>query len=146
MQCPYCQQPDTKVKDSRESSERVRRRRECPDCGRRFTTYETAEKYDIEVIKRDGSREEFDEQKIRSGIERAVEKRPVDHKEVDKIVKEVRKKVMKSKEVSSKEIGEKVKEALQQRDEVAYIRFASVCDSFDDAESFMKEAEALANE
>ncbi|MFB6145506.1 MAG: transcriptional regulator NrdR [Candidatus Nanohaloarchaea archaeon] len=143
MQCPYCDHDSTKVVDTREASEKVRRRRECSSCGRRFTTYETAEKLDIKVKKRDGDVEDFDENKIRNGVSKAIEKTSIDEEEVDCIVEDVKKAVRGEKEVPAEEVGEAVKEALKERDEVAYIRFASVYDSFDDVESFRKEVEAL---
>ncbi len=143
MKCPYCDHESTKVVDSRDSRERIRRRRECRECGRRFTTYETTEKLDIEVVKRSGEVEEFDEEKIRSGIERAVQKTSIGKEEVDKVVESVKKKLRGSAEVSTEEIGETVKEELKKLDEVAYIRFASVYDSFENAESFEKEVKQL---
>ncbi len=143
MKCPYCDNCDTRVVDSRESSDRIRRRRECGDCGRRFTTYETAEKFDITVVKRDGTEQEFREEKIRSGIQRAVEKTGMTEEEIDEVVENVKKSVRGEKEVSTEEIGDSVLKELKKKNEVAYIRFASVYDSFDSAESFQKEVEAL---
>ena len=143
MKCPYCDNDSSKVVDTRETSEKVRRRRECSKCERRFTTYETAEKLDIKVIKSDGFEEKFDENKIINGVQRAAEKTSITDSQVEEIVDEVKKSVRGEKEIKSKEIGDAVKEALKKRDEVAYMRFASVYDSFDDAESFMKEAEQL---
>lgn len=143
MRCPYCEHDATKVIDSRETKTKVRRRRECEKCERRFTTYETAEKLDMQVVKRDGSAEEFDEEKIRSGITRAVQKTAVTAEEVDEVVEKVKRRVMKKQELCSEEIGDAVKEELKKLDDVAYIRFASVYDSFDDAESFQEEVEAL---
>lgn len=143
MKCPYCNECSTNVIDTRETSEKVRRRRECRDCSRRFTTYETVEKYDIQVVKQDGATEEFDEQKIRSGIEKAAEKTQLDEDGIEAAVEEIKKNVVDTKEIPAEKIGEHVKEALKKRDEVAYIRFASVYDSFKNAESFQKEVEAL---
>lgn len=143
MKCPYCEACSTNVVDTRESKERVRRRRECSECERRFTTYETVEKYDIKVIKQNGSREDFREEKIRSGIEKAAEKTQLSEDGIEEAVEEVKKNVIGMKEIEAKEIGEFVKEALKKRDEVAYIRFASVYDSFENAESFQEEVEAL---
>lgn len=143
MQCPYCDNDSSKVVDTRETCQKVRRRRECAECERRFTTYETAEKLDIKVIKSDGVEEKFDENKIIEGVTRAAEKTSITDSEVEEIVDEVKKSVRGEKEIESKEIGDAVKEALKKRDEVAYMRFASVYDSFDNAESFMKEAEQL---
>jgi transcriptional repressor NrdR len=143
MKCPYCEACSTNVVDTRESKERVRRRRECSECERRFTTYETVEKYDIKVIKQSGDREDFREEKIRSGIEKAAEKTQLSEDGIEEAVEEVKKNVIGMKEIEAKEIGEFVKEALKKRDEVAYIRFASVYDSFENAESFQEEVEAL---
>lgn len=143
MKCPYCDHESTSVVDSRDSSSKIRRRRECVECKRRFTTYETTEKLDIEVEKQSGKREKFDTEKIRAGIERAVEKTSINDEQIDEAVENVKKKVRDSKVVSSDEIGEAVKEELRKIDEVAYIRFASVYDSFEDAESFEKEVKAL---
>lgn len=143
MKCPYCEACSTNVVDTRESRERVRRRRECSECDRRFTTYETVEKYDIRVVKQDGSEEDFREEKIRSGIEKAAEKTQMDEEGMEAAVEEVKKNVIGRKKIEAEEIGEFVKEALKKRDEVAYIRFASVYDSFENAESFQKEVKAL---
>ncbi|MFB6190794.1 MAG: transcriptional regulator NrdR [Candidatus Nanohaloarchaea archaeon] len=143
MKCPYCDECSTNVVDTRESRERVRRRRECASCDRRFTTYETVEKYDVKVVKQNGAREDFREEKIRSGIEKAAEKTQLDEQGIDEAVEEVRQNVVDRKEIPAEKIGEFVKEALKKRDEVAYIRFASVYDSFENAESFQEEVEAL---
>lgn len=143
MRCIYCEDGDTRVIDSRESEGRVRRRRECSECGERFTTYEKAEDLEVKVEKRSGEVEEFDEDKVRKGVERAVNKTSVDEDDVEKILEEVKNLVRGRSRVSSECIGDKVKEELQKRDEVAYIRFASVYDSFDDVESFKKEVETL---
>ncbi|MFB6147753.1 MAG: transcriptional regulator NrdR [Candidatus Nanohaloarchaea archaeon] len=143
MKCPYCGECSTNVVDTRESQERVRRRRECSSCERRFTTYETVEKYDIRVVKQDGEEEDFREEKIREGIEKAAEKTELDEKGIEEVVEEVKKKVIDRKKIEASEIGEYVKDALKKRDEVAYIRFASVYDSFENAESFQEEVEAL---
>lgn len=143
MKCPYCEHNSTRVVDSRETEGKVRRRRECDECERRFTTYETAEKLDIQVIKRDGSKEPFKEQKIRDGIKKAVQKTAVTAEEVEEAVEAVKRRVMKKQELHADEIGKAVKEELKKLDEVAYIRFASVYEGFDNAESFRKEVEAL---
>jgi len=143
MRCPYCDNQNTRVVDTREASEKVRRRRECSDCERRFTTYETVEKVDITVIKRDGENEEFREEKIYDGVERAASKTSITETQIEEIVDEVKKSVRDKKEVKASEVGRAVLEALKKRDEVAYMRFASVYDSFDDVESFKEEAEAL---
>lgn len=143
MRCPYCDNQNTRVVDTREASKKVRRRRECPGCDRRFTTYETVEKVDITVVKRDGENQEFREEKIYDGVERAASKTSITEKEIEEIVDEVKKSVRDKEEVKASEIGRAVLEALKKRDEVAYMRFASVYDSFDDVESFKEEAEAL---
>lgn len=145
MRCPYCDDGDTKVVDTRESENKIRRRRECTACGRRFTTYETAETLDITVVKRDGVEEEFDEEKIRSGVERAAKKTSLTEDQIEEVVEAVKKGVRGKKEIDACEIGDRVKEELKKRDEVAYIRFASVYDSFESAESFQEEVEALKN-
>jgi transcriptional repressor NrdR len=143
MKCIYCEEGDTKVVDTRESKERVRRRRECRECGERFTTYEEAESFDIEVEKSDGKIEEFDEDKIREGLEKAVKKTPIENDEIEEIIEKVKSKIKGSKKVESRKIGQIVKEELKKRNEVAYIRFASVYDSFEDFESLQQEVEAL---
>ena len=143
MKCPYCENKTTKVVDSREIETKVRRRRECKECDRRFTTYETAEKLDIQVVKRDGSKQPFKENKIRDGIQRAVQKTAVTEEEVEEVMENVKSRVMKKQELKAEEIGETVKEELKKLDEVAYIRFASVYDSFDDVESFEEEVKEL---
>lgn len=143
MRCPYCDVEGTKVVDTRETSEKVRRRRECSECDRRFTTYETVERVDITVVKRDGEEDEFREEKIHEGVEKAANKTSITEKQIEEIVDEVKKSVRGKKKVTTEEIGNAVLEALKKRDEVAYMRFASVYDSFEDAESFKKEAEAL---
>jgi transcriptional repressor NrdR len=143
VKCPYCKANSTSVVDSRETGGKVRRRRECKECERRFTTYETAEKLDIQVTKRDGSKEPFREEKIRDGIEKAVQKTAVTSEEVEEAVEAVKNRVMEEQELSTEEIGDAVKEELKKLDEVAYIRFASVYEGFDEAESFREEVEAL---
>ncbi|EHK01959.1 transcriptional regulator NrdR [Candidatus Haloredivivus sp. G17] len=143
MKCIYCENGDTKVVDTRESDARVRRRRECKECGERFTTYEEVESLNIKVEKSDETVETFNEDKIRSGLEKAVEKTPVDEKQIEEIIEVVKSEVKNRKKVSSKEIGRIIKEELKSRNEVAYIRFASVYDSFEDLESLQKEVEAL---
>ncbi|PSG99228.1 MAG: transcriptional regulator NrdR [Nanohaloarchaea archaeon SW_7_43_1] len=143
MHCPYCDSQSSKVIDSRDTGGNVRRRRECSECERRFTTYETAEKLDIKIIKSDGTEEQFDENKIIEGVTRAAEKTSLTDSEIEEVVDEAKKSVRGEKEIRSKEIGEAVKKSLKKRDEVAYMRFASVYDSFDNAESFLREAEQL---
>jgi len=143
MKCIYCDEGDTKVVDTRESDARVRRRRECKECGERFTTYEEVESLEIDVKKSDGEIEAFDEDKIRSGLEKAVEKTTVSEQEVEEIIEKVKSQVKGRKKVSAREIGSIIKDELKERNEVAYIRFASVYDSFEDLESLQKEVEAL---
>jgi len=143
MKCVYCDHEKSKVIDTRDSSDKIRRRRECKECGRRFTTYETAESFDITVTKRDGKDEKFSEEKIRNGIQNAAKNTEVTEDEVEEIVEEVKDKIRGKKEVSAEHIGSTVMETLKKRNEVAYIRFASVYESFEDAESFQKEVEQL---
>ena len=147
MKCMYCGCLDSKVIDSRSAEDGtiIRRRRECINCGKRFTTYETVENMPIFVVKSNGARQAFDANKIKSGIIRACEKRPVSQAVIDKLVDDIQKKVYNSlaQEISSKEIGEMVCEGLKNIDEVAYVRFASVYRSFTDTTSFMKELESM---
>lgn len=147
MKCMYCGCVESKVVDSRTSEDgtSIRRRRECINCGRRFTTYETVENTPIFVIKSGGARQAFDPNKIKTGIIKACEKRPVPASEIDKLVSDIQKKIYNSlvQEISSKEIGEMVCEGLKDIDEVAYVRFASVYRSFTDTSSFMKELEKM---
>lgn len=148
MKCPYCGFKESKVIDSRatEDGETIRRRRECIQCSKRFTTYETVELTPILVVKANGMRQAFDESKIKSGIIKACEKRPVPMYKIDKVVEDIKKSIYNSmeQEISSKKIGEMVMEQLATLDEVAYVRFASVYRSFKDVSSFMKELEYLA--
>ena len=147
MKCMYCGCIDSKVIDSRSTDENtmIRRRRECTKCGRRFTTYETVETTPVLVIKNGGNREAFDPGKIKSGIIKACEKRPVPMYKIDKLVEDVQKQVYNTldQEVTSKEIGEMVMNGLKNIDEVAYVRFASVYRSFKDISTFMRELEKL---
>ena len=147
MKCPFCDNQDTKVIDSRpiEEGKAIRRRRECEECGKRFTTYEKVESNIIMVIKKDGSREAFDRDKVLSGIVKACEKRPVSMAEIEKVVNEIERGLnnMMEKEVKSTFIGELVMEQLKSLDEVAYVRFASVYRQFTDVSTFIKEIEEL---
>ena len=147
MKCMYCGCIESKVIDSRSTDENtmIRRRRECIRCGRRFTTYETVETTPVLVVKAGGNREVFDANKVKNGIIKACEKRPVPMFKIDKLVEDVQKQVYNSldQEVSSKEIGEMVMNALKDIDEVAYVRFASVYRSFKDISTFMRELEKL---
>lgn len=140
MKCIYCGDEDSKVIDSRavEETNAIRRRRECLGCGRRFTTYETIETTPIMVVKNNGERELFDVTKIKRGIVRACEKRPVTMHQIDTLVSEVEKKVYNKleEEVSTKEIGEYVMQGLKELDEVSYVRFASVYKQFKDISTF----------
>ena len=143
MKCPYCGEQDSKVVDSRHSEDgsSIRRRRECLLCGKRFTTYEIVESLPIVVVKRDGSRQSFDRNKILNGMLRACEKRPVSLAAMESVVDDIEQYIQNSleREVRSEEIGELVMEKLKQMDEVAYVRFASVYRSFTDVNSFMQE-------
>ena len=147
MKCPFCENQDTKVIDSRptEDGHAIRRRRECDACGKRFTTYEKVEQMILMVIKKDGSREAFDRNKIMNGIIRACEKRPVPMAEIEKVVDEIERGLnnMMEKEVESTFIGELIMERLRKLDEVAYVRFASVYRQFTDVNTFVKEVEKL---
>jgi len=143
MRCPYCKDTEDKVIDSRMSGEglNVRRRRECLKCGKRFTTYEYVEKAPLMIIKRDGTRKSFDREKIKSGIMKACEKRPVGMEKIEQIVEEVEREIQKKadQEVRSTVIGNMVMEKLYDLDEVAYVRFASVYRRFKDVSHFMDE-------
>ncbi len=146
MRCPFCNATETKVIDSRLANEgsQVRRRRECLECAERFTTYETAELKLPRVVKRDGRREAFDEGKLRSGIERSLEKRPVHTEDVDAAVSRIKHKLLSSeREVTASQLGEWVMEELRGLDQIAYIRFASVYLSFDDMDAFRETIERL---
>jgi len=146
MECPYCHNIETKVTDSRDTGTlSIRRRRECLKCGKRFTTYEYIELTPLYVIKKDGRREKFDRNKIRKGIEKALEKRPVSHEKIEEILEGIEEKIRRtgSEEIESTEIGEFVMDALKVTDHVAYIRFASVYRSFADVSSFEEEIKNL---
>jgi len=146
MRCPYCSSPQDKVIDSRPAEDYavVRRRRECKECHRRFTTYERVEQMPLMVVKRDGRREPFNAQKIRNGILKACEKRPISIDTIDKIISDLendlRTYIM---EVKSEEVGKLVLKQLRKLDEVAYVRFASVYRQFKDLGSFVKEVKSL---
>ena len=147
MRCMYCSCTESKVIDSRSADDdtTIRRRRECMGCGRRFTTYETIEIAPILVVKSDGNRQAFDVGKIKRGIVKACEKRPVPADKIDRLAEEIAKRVYNSmeSEVTSKEIGELVMEGLKELDEVAYVRYASVYRSFKDISSFMAELQKM---
>ena len=147
MKCPYCGSENGKVIDSRpaEDNTAIRRRRECLNCQRRFTTYETLENISLVVIKTDNSRQPYDRSKVMRGIMRACEKRPVTLPQMETIADEIESELYQAmeKEVSSTEIGEKVMKHLKEVDEVAYVRFASVHKHFSDIETFMEELKKL---
>jgi len=146
MRCPFCTHSETDVIDTRDTDEsRIRRRRECAKCGRRFTTYEEIEKEDLFVIKKDGRREKFDRHKLLSGIQKSCEKRPVSVEQCEEIANWVEGRLRKEdrQEVKSSAIGELVMERLRKVDDVAYIRFASVYRSFTDIDSFEKYLKGL---
>jgi transcriptional repressor NrdR len=147
MKCPFCSYTEDKVVDSRSTSEGsgVRRRRECLECGKRFTTYEYVEEVSLMVIKRDGRRQPFDRQKIIAGIIRACEKRPVSMERMEEIVTQVERQIQKKpdREVPSTRIGELVMERLKALDDVAYVRFASVYRQFKDVGQFMEELKGI---
>lgn len=148
MKCPFCGYHDSKVIDSRAVDERIRRRRECLQCARRFTTYESVETMPIVVIKKDMSRESFDRNKLVNRLLRACEKRPVSLEEIDRMVDEIEADILNSldREVASYRIGEMAMEKLKQVDEVAYVRFASVYRQFADINTFMNELKTLLKE
>ena len=147
MRCPFCATHDTRVIDSRLASEgdQVRRRRECISCKERFTTYEIAELTLPKIIKRDGARESFDEKKLRSGMHRALEKRPVKSEDIEAAVNRIKKKMTVSgeREIQADELGELVMKELSILDHVAFVRFASVYRSFQDVNEFTEMIENL---
>ncbi len=149
MKCPFCGHLEDKVVDSRASEEgrSIRRRRECFNCHKRFTTYENIEEMPLMVIKRDGRREPFDRKKVLAGVLKACEKRPVGMEKVEGLVDKVEQALQKKfdKEVETTRIGELVMELLQGLDEVAYVRFASVYRQFKDLNQFMRELKDLLN-
>jgi transcriptional repressor NrdR len=147
MHCPFCQHEDTRVIDSRltEDGLTVRRRRECEQCSERFNTFETAEIKLPAIVKSDGRRESFDDKKLRSGVERALQKRPVSSDAVDTVVSAILRQLraINEREVASRLIGEWVMEELKRLDQVAYVRFASVYRRFEDVQAFREEIERL---
>ncbi len=147
MHCPYCCTPDTKVTDSRlsASGDEVRRRRHCPNCEGRFTTYERHELVMPRVVKHDGSREPFDENKFKKGLWQALHKRPISTEKVDEIIAELLQQIRTrgEKEITSTTIGEMVMAALKKLDHIAYVRFASVYRRFADLDAFKQEIEKL---
>lgn len=147
MKCPFCNNEDTKVIDSRPTEEghAIRRRRGCDACGKRFTTYEKVEEAILVVVKKDSGREVFDRNKILNGIVKACEKRPVSMSQIEEMVDEIEKDLhnLMVKEIDSNYIGELVMEQLKKSDEVAYVRFASVYRQFTDVNTFLREIEKL---
>ncbi len=147
MRCPYCGARDTRVLDSRsvEEGDAIRRRRECPACRRRFTTFERAERAVVHVVKRDGRREPFDRDKILTGMLRACEGRPVDRATLERVAEEIERGILEAGTlaVPSREIGDRVIERLRQLDDVAYVRFASVYRRVQDVDRLVEEIEAL---
>jgi len=142
--CPYCSHPETKVLDSRESENSVRRRRECIKCSKRFTTYERIE-FDLTIIKKDDRREPFSREKLLKGIQKATEKRPISTEKIDSIVDEIEQDIrnLKSYEISSKKIGDMVMSKLKLLDKVSYIRFASVYKDFKDIDDLAEELKKM---
>jgi len=149
MKCPYCQADNDRVIDSRSGEEgfAIRRRRHCVSCDKRFTTYERVAELDIRVVKKDDTREVFQPEKIRNGIERACWKRPIPTKEVARVIAEVIENVQQcgSTEISSQEVGAMIMDQLIELDDVAYIRFASVYRQFKDINDFVQEVQPILN-
>jgi len=146
MKCLFCSHPETKVTDKRESGNKIRRRRECLKCGKRFTTYEQIDTDYLYVIKKDNRREKFSRQKLESGINRALEKRPVSQQAIGNIINQIEeqlRKTAKNKEIKTSIIGELVMKKLKKLDNIAYIRFASVYRDFKDVNDFKRELKEL---
>jgi transcriptional repressor NrdR len=147
MHCPFCNAQDTKVIDSRlvAEGEQVRRRRECSMCGERYTTYESAELVMPKVIKQNGNREPFDEAKLRAGLQRALEKRPVSVEDIEAAITRIKQslRAVGEREIPSRDLGEYVMGELKELDQVAYVRFASVYRSFKDLSEFRSEIDRL---
>ena len=147
MICPYCGHSETKVVDSRDTNDAkaIRRRRECEKCQARFSTYEEMEIMRLTVIKRDGTRQEYERRKIEVGLHKALEKRPVSEEKINKAIGDIEYDIQarESNEITSKEIGKLILEKLKELDDVAYLRFASVYKSFKNADSFRKEMEKM---
>lgn len=150
MNCPYCNFPESKVIDSRKTDDgnAIRRRRECEECKKRFTTYEKIEQINLIVVKKDGTREYFDREKILKGIMRSCSNRPISLEIMEGIVNDIEKELLSTlnREVSSVNIGEMVMDRLRDLDEVSYVRFASVYRQFKDLDSFMSELKKLMKE
>lgn len=145
MNCPFCRHTKNKVTNKRESPEGIRRRRECLKCAKRFTTYEKIAEVDIYVIKKNNSREKFDIQKVKRGLDKAFEKRPISKDKIDKIALEIEEGIRKKgkKEIKSELIGEMMMKKIKKLDKVAYVRFASVYRHFEDINDFKQEIEEL---
>lgn len=147
MKCPFCSYRDSRVVDSRavEESSTIRRRRECPQCGRRFTTYEKYEETPLVVSKKDGRRELFDAKKLLAGLLKAFEKRPVPYEKIQEIADSIERELRMSleAEIPSEQIGELVMQHLEKTDQIAYVRFASVYRQFADVRNFMQELERI---
>lgn len=150
MKCPYCLKPDTNVIDSREAEDQatIRRRRLCNSCGKRFTTYERVEGIDLKIIKKDGSKDSFDRDKLKRGIIKATWKRPVSMSDIEDMVNEVERKLRlkKTSEVKSWEVGNLVINRLKKVDKLSYLLFASVYRDFDSVEDFQEEIKKLVEE
>ena len=150
MQCPFCDEHETRVIDSRlaDDGAQVRRRRECTSCKERFTTYESAEVVIPRIIKNDGTRAPFDERKLRLGMQRAIEKRPVASDAIEAAIGRIKRRLMRTgeREIASRALGEAVMDALRDLDRVAYVRFASVYRKFEDVSEFRDEVERLESE
>lgn len=150
MKCPYCECEESKVVDSRpiENGQAIRRRRECTNCNKRFTTYENIEEIPLIIIKKDGNRQVYNRSKLLNGIIRACEKRPVSIEQMEQIVDEIEKTLYNSmeKEITTVYVGELVMDILKDIDEVAYVRFASVYRQFKDLNTFMDELEKIIKE
>lgn len=147
MRCPFCGDDNTRVIDSRPADENqaIRRRRQCDECGKRFTTYEKVETIPLIVIKKDKNRETYDRAKIESGVVRSCHKRPVSAVQIENCIDEIENKIfnLEVKEIESKQIGEIVMDQLKDLDQVAYVRFASVYREFKDVNTFMSELKKL---
>ncbi|HKL23165.1 MAG TPA: transcriptional regulator NrdR [Candidatus Nanoarchaeia archaeon] len=145
MNCPFCGDTKSKVTNKREAPEGTRRRRECLNCSKRFTTYEKVAQADIYVIKKNETREKFDIEKIKRGLDRAFEKRPVPKDKIDKISQEIEEHIRKTgkKEIKSQKIGTLMMKKIKKLDKVAYVRFASVYREFEDLKDFKEELEGL---
>ena len=144
MKCPYCTHAETKVIDKRDFEAITRRRRECLKCSKRYNTHEMMQGPELRVVKKDGRREDFSQEKLKRGVMRACEKRPVSSEKIDKMLMNVQEKLMKKgKEVKSDFIGDVVSKELKRNDNIAYIRFASVYKDFTDISDFKKEIKEL---